>query len=167
MWLYFIHPRTHTRKRLRTVSSEELPWRSQANLLLATCCLDGLLRKLSGGRSGEGGGGEGVESAARTSVQPHWLRLDTTGVIIDGVIPDHPDTLPGQPCKVSAAPEARNGGRRPDADAPPGSAAPPRPLPLQQVRYPKWAIQCRVVCRYNNWMLQTVNIVGEGLLVSH
>ena len=75
-----------------------------------------------------------MENAPMTLVQPHWLRFDTSGVIIDGVIPVLPDALPGQPCKVRAAPEARNGGRWPDADPPPGSAAAPRPLPLQQVR---------------------------------
>ena len=78
-----------------------------------------------------------MENAPMTLVQPHWLRFDTSGVIIDGVIPVHPDALPGQPCKFRAAPEARNGGRWPDADPPPGSAAAPRLLPLQQVRYPQ------------------------------
>ena len=93
------------RKRLREVCSEELPWRSQANLLLATCCLDRLLGKPSHGGSGGGseggsgegsGGGRGGENEAKPSVQPNRLRFDTAGVIINGVIPVHPDALPGQ-----------------------------------------------------------------------
>jgi len=34
-----------------------------------------------------------MENAPMALVQPHWLRFDTSGVIIDGVIPVHPDAL--------------------------------------------------------------------------
>ena len=51
----------------------------------------------SEGGSGEGsGGGRGGENEAKPSVQPNRLRFDTAGVIINGVIPIHPDALPGQ-----------------------------------------------------------------------
>ena len=75
------------RKRLRVVCSEELPWRSQANLIMATCHLDMLLGRL------------GV-SHVTTEMEPHLQRpdgvtFDKAGVIIDGVLPIHPPVIPG------------------------------------------------------------------------
>lgn len=70
------------------VSSEELPWRSQANLLLGTSCLDLLLSRLGGA---EGAEQEGEELA----VPQEWLRFEAAEVMIEGVIPVHAESLPG------------------------------------------------------------------------
>ena len=78
-------------KRLRVVSKEELPWRSQANVLMAGCYLHSLL-----GRAGRGVGCEGGEGV----IQLPSLLFDAAGVLIEGVIPAHKDSIPGLKNKV-------------------------------------------------------------------
>ena len=78
-------------KRLRVVSKEELPWRSQANVLMAGCYLHSLL-----GRAGRGVGCEGGECV----IQLPSLLFDAAGVLIEGVIPAHKDSIPGLKNKV-------------------------------------------------------------------
>lgn len=63
------------RKRLRLVCAEELPWRAQANLLLAQCQLDCLVKKLSPAT------GEMQYST------PQWLQLNSLAANISGAIP--------------------------------------------------------------------------------
>ena len=99
---------------------------------------------MSGGGSrgeseGGSGGGSGRENQVEPSVQPHWLRFDTAGVIINGVIPIHPDALPEQ--KVSSTPKPINSPpdqplllfpssppSPPSLPSPPSPPSPPRPL---------------------------------------
>ena len=75
------------RKRLRAVCSEELPWRSQANLILSTCHLDVLLGRLPVDQA---------NALLEPHLQrPHGLTFDAAGVIIDGVLPIHPPMVAG------------------------------------------------------------------------
>ena len=75
-----------------------MPWRAQANLILATCCLDTLLGRLNGAGDREEGATE-LETHLHLR-QPHGVTFDAAGVIIDGVIPIHPPALPGAEEKV-------------------------------------------------------------------
>lgn len=68
--------------------SEELPWRSQANLIQSICHLDVLLGRLP-------------VSHANVQLEPHpqrpnGLTFDAAGVIIDGVLPIHPPMVAGE-----------------------------------------------------------------------
>ncbi len=71
------------RKRLRSVCTLELPWRAQANIISATCHLESLCGRLTGG-----GGGCG-------------LTLDQAGCLIEGAVPVYTNALAGT--KVSLA----------------------------------------------------------------
>ena len=72
------------RKKLREVCEDELPWRSQANLLLAQCVLHRLLKR--------------IHKLAPTDntyqLPPDWAWLERSGVIMDGVIPTYPPAVP-------------------------------------------------------------------------
>lgn len=72
---------------------EDMPWRAQANLIQATCCLDTLLGRL-------GTSGEGATDLEPHLQQPHGLMFDAAGVIIDGVLPIHPPAVAGAEEKV-------------------------------------------------------------------
>ena len=71
------------RRRLRLVSSEELPWRAQSNLLLGQCQLDALVKRLSAIAGGRGCG------------TPEWLRFDSSAVQIAAAISIHPGSIAG------------------------------------------------------------------------
>ena len=75
---------------------EDMPWRAQANLIQATCCLDTLLGRLIGHSASEGA--TGVEPHLQ---QRHGLTFDAAGVIIDGVLPIHPPMVAGADEKVN------------------------------------------------------------------
>ena len=75
------------RKRLRSVCAEELPWRSQANLIQATCHLDMLLGRL--------GVAEATIESEPHPQQPHGLTFDAAGVIIDRVLPLYSPVVAG------------------------------------------------------------------------
>ena len=87
-----VHTRFHyflyLRKRIREVSSDELPWRAQANLYLAQCYLDQLLNHLQRRR---GGTGEGV---GRGRGEDEW-QLEGADTLINRVIPTYPPVTPG------------------------------------------------------------------------
>ena len=70
-----------------------MPWRAQANLIQASCCLDSLLRRLEG---------QSANSASKgaTNSQLHGLTFDAAGVIIDGVLPIHLPAVAGAEGKV-------------------------------------------------------------------
>ena len=70
-----------------------MPWRSQANLIQATCYLDTLLGRL--------GHSEVSTDTEPHLHQPHGLTFDAVGVIIDGVLPIHPPVLAGAEAKVT------------------------------------------------------------------
>jgi hypothetical protein len=71
---------------------EDMPWRAQANLIQATCCLDTLLGRLVGHTANA--------SEGATDVNPRRVTFDTAGVIIDGVLPIHPPAVAGAKEKV-------------------------------------------------------------------
>ena len=92
---------SHCRKRLRAVTAEELPWRSQANLLLAVSMVDLFLAQLQGGA---GGGAGGVATI------PHqWLRFESATAIISGVLPVDEKSLREQ---APPSPRRESEGRR-------------------------------------------------------
>lgn len=64
--------------------SVEMPWRVQANLIQATCCLELLDKRMAGNLKREG-----------DTEEIFGLSFDTAGVLIDGVIPIHPQSLAG------------------------------------------------------------------------
>ena len=77
---------------------EDMPWRAQANLIQATCCLDSLLGRLVG---------QSANSASKGATdshmqQPHGVTFDAAGVIINGVLPIHPPAVAGAEEKVHA-----------------------------------------------------------------
>ena len=74
---------THHRKRVREVSSDELVWRAQSNLILSQCHLHQLLKTL---------GAVGGENHA-----PDHTPRSTPGVTITGGIPTYPPVTPGCP----------------------------------------------------------------------
>jgi hypothetical protein len=73
---------------------EDMPWRAQANLIQATCCLDTLLGRLVGHTASTS------EGATDSQQQPHGVTFDAAGVIIDGVLPIHPPAVAGAKEKV-------------------------------------------------------------------
>ena len=74
----------HSRKRLRLVCLQELPWRAQANLIQASCYLDQLEKRLPGLKSEE------------AHSRPPPLTFDAAGVIMDGVLPVYERAVAGQ-----------------------------------------------------------------------
>ncbi len=81
------------------MSNEELPWRSQANLLVAISGLDLLLERLRGTQEEEAGeeeeeDGEG-EVGVGLAVPSEWLRFESAEVMVEGIIPVHAESLPG------------------------------------------------------------------------
>ena len=73
-----------------------MPWRAQANLIQATCCLDSLLGRLVG---------QCANSASKGATdshmqQPHGVTFDAAGVIINGVLPIYPPAVAGAEEKV-------------------------------------------------------------------
>ena len=83
------------RKRLRAVCCEDMPWRSQANLIQAVCYLDQLLGRL-------GNNSETTVDVEPQVHQPSGLTFDVAGVIIDGVLPTHPPAIAGVGRKVNS-----------------------------------------------------------------
>ena len=75
------------RKRLRSVCNEELPWRTQANLALASCYLNQALGRLKAECT------EGTHQEDR--LPRNRLGFESTGVIIDGVISSFPEVIAG------------------------------------------------------------------------
>ena len=65
--------------------SVELPWRVQANLIQATCCMELLNKRMVGNVKKEG-----------VTEEILGLSFDTAEFLIDGVIPIHPQALAGQ-----------------------------------------------------------------------
>lgn len=70
------------RKRLRSVCQLELPWRAQANIIQASCYLEGLVKEIT---------------TFSNKPQPRECSqtFDTAGVIIDGVVPIYSPALSG------------------------------------------------------------------------
>ncbi len=80
--------------------AEELPWRSQANIILANCYLNHVLVRLRE----EVKKLEELEKKEKTppsrDESGEGLRFEFTGVIIEGLIPVFPPSLAGLGSKV-------------------------------------------------------------------
>lgn len=84
---------------------EEYPWRSQANLLLASCHLNQALGRLrlecgDGKAAAAKDAKDAKEEQEGQKLLRNALRLESTGIIIDGVIPQYPQALAGAVKKV-------------------------------------------------------------------
>ena len=73
-----------------------MPWRAQANLIQASCCLGSLLGRLEGQSSNSASKGP-TDSHLK---QHHGVTFDVAGVIIDGVLPIHSPAVAGAEGKV-------------------------------------------------------------------
>ena len=90
-------PPLFLRKRLRSVCTEELPWRAQANLVYASCYLNQVLGRLRSEKS------ESIEESLQGGKLPrNGLGFESVGLIIDGVIPSFPEAMAGMGRKVPA-----------------------------------------------------------------
>ena len=79
---------------MRTASSDELPWRSQANLIMATCYHSQILGHLAEFMR------EQIFEREEGKCVDEGLRFDSVGTIIEGAIPQFLPALAGQGNKV-------------------------------------------------------------------
>ena len=82
---------------MRSISTEEQPWRSQGNVLLATCYLNQVLSRLKEAcQVEEVKEGEERDMLPSPDLLVNGLRFDSAGVMIEGVIPVFSPSLAGQ-----------------------------------------------------------------------
>ena len=132
------------RKRVREVCSDEVVWRAQANLLLAQCLLNQLLKKF---RAEDEKEEEEVEGRGVQTVS-HSLRA---GLIMEGDIPTYPPVTPGYSVTL--------GGTKPDPLTGEKFTRPPSPglprCPLEVLRELTRCLQRAVVLagRGRQWLV--------------
>lgn len=79
---------------------DELPWRCQANLVLASCYLNQVLNRLRSGVGESAEHEEAEEEEEESGAMIDGLRFDSTGMIIEGVVPVFQTVVPGRLNKV-------------------------------------------------------------------